>query len=32
MKGESVPENALWGGNPAHEIERAAARGEEATR
>ncbi|MEU9198497.1 Pls/PosA family non-ribosomal peptide synthetase [Streptomyces sp. NPDC048332] len=32
MKGESVPENALWGGNPAREIERGAARSEEAAR
>lgn len=32
MKGESVPENALWGGNPATRIDRATARGEEATR
>ncbi|MFG3142422.1 Pls/PosA family non-ribosomal peptide synthetase [Streptomyces sp. NPDC048211] len=32
MKGESVPANALWGGNPAHQIARDTARGEEATR
>lgn len=32
MKGESVPANALWGGNPAHQIARDTARSEEATR
>lgn len=32
MKGESVPANALWGGNPATQIDRATARSEEATR
>ncbi|MGW2836556.1 Pls/PosA family non-ribosomal peptide synthetase [Streptomyces sp. NPDC001493] len=32
MKGESVPENARWGGNPATRIDPAHARGEEATR
>ncbi|WSI35839.1 phosphopantetheine-binding protein [Streptomyces sp. NBC_01341] len=32
MKGESVPDDTLWGGNPARQITRAATRGEEATR
>ncbi|WP_329034442.1 phosphopantetheine-binding protein [Streptomyces sp. NBC_00178] len=32
MKGESVPDDSQWGGNPARRMERVAARGEEATR
>ncbi|MBL1290176.1 Pls/PosA family non-ribosomal peptide synthetase [Streptomyces sp. NPDC057067] len=32
MKGESVPEHALWGGNPATRIDRETTRGEEAAR
>ncbi|MFJ7627021.1 Pls/PosA family non-ribosomal peptide synthetase [Streptomyces sp. NPDC097595] len=32
MKGESVPANVLWGGNPAHQLARDTAGCEEATR
>ncbi|MFC8230358.1 Pls/PosA family non-ribosomal peptide synthetase [Streptomyces sp. NPDC057287] len=32
MKGESVPEGSLWGGNPARQNDRIAARDQEATR
>lgn len=32
MKGETVPQDATWGGNPAHEIRSGSARGKEATR